>query len=101
MTTASSRLLNSSWIESSSVVLLRRRSSECDGKWPEATAPAPGRRGFALLRRAGRLRGVHHPLRPLRPRRLLPSLPHHGRAPELEEGVLDEVLGSLALGHKL
>src|SRR5918998_83914 len=71
MTTASSRLLNNSWIESSSVVLLRRKSSECDGKGSEATAPALGRRGFTLLRWAGRLRGVRHPLRPEGCRRMV------------------------------
>src|SRR5215208_7100665 len=71
MTTASSRLLNRSWIESSLVFLLRQRSSECDGKGSEATAPALGGRGFDLLRRAGRRRGVHHPLRPPRPRSVL------------------------------
>src|SRR5215211_196949 len=75
MTTVPLRLLNKSWIQSSSVFLLRQRSSECGDEGSEATAPALGRREFDLLRWARRRRGVHHSLRPPQPRCLLCSIP--------------------------
>src|SRR5215211_7842657 len=80
MTTASSRLLNRSWIKSSSVFLLRQRSSECDGKGAEATAPALGGRGFDLHGRGGRRRRFRDAVRPSQPRSLLPSLQDDGGA---------------------
>src|SRR5918998_1136120 len=101
MTTESSRLLNRSWIESSSVYLLRQRSSEGDGKWSETTAPALGGREFDLFRRAGRRRGVHHPLRPPQPRRLLPGLQDDGGAPGVRGPRPGRLPQTLALGHEL
>src|SRR5215211_6332353 len=101
MTTASSRLLNRSWIESSSVFLLRQRSSEGDGKWSEATAPTLGGREFDLFRRAGRRRGVHHPLRPPRPRSALPGLQDDGGASGRRGPDAGRLLQALALRHKL
>src|SRR5215212_7918228 len=100
-TTATSRLLNRSWIERSSVDLLRQRSSECGGKGSKATAPALGGREFDLLCRAGRRRGVYRPLRPPWPRRLLPGLPPYGRAPGCRGPRPGRLPESLALGHKL
>src|SRR5215203_6421546 len=96
MTTASSRLLNRSWIESSSVFLLRQRSSECDGKGSEATAPALGGRGFDLHSRGGRRRGVCYPVRPSQPRCLLPGLQDDGGASGRRRPGAGRVLESLA-----